>query len=248
VLEWGAGEDFITPGRIRVLDLFSGAGGVSRGWARVGAHVVGVDHRPMPRYPYQFILGDVFDVLQATDFVNQFDVICASPPCQFFSQTRHLSQNHAGKVDHLTPIAEYALGKYSHKMWVIENVERAPLPPENTVTLCGSMFGLTGLDPRRQLRRHRKFWTPGYTVPQPVCRHNSFRPLGVYGALRDNIPGGGEVAANQAEAEKLMGIDWMLWRELREAIPPVYAEYMARQLRPHLPFPGYKWTEYTYSK
>jgi hypothetical protein len=27
-----------------------------------------------------------------------------------------------------------------------------------------------------------------------------------------------------------MGIDWMIWTEIVEAIPPVYAEYLGKQL------------------
>jgi hypothetical protein len=27
-----------------------------------------------------------------------------------------------------------------------------------------------------------------------------------------------------------MGIDWMNWRELREAIPPVYTEFLGEQV------------------
>lgn len=212
------------------LDLFSGAGGASRGYADAGFTMTGVDHRPMPRYPYEFIQADVFDIIQDRTYIDQFDLIHASPPCQYWSSTKHLTHTR-GKVDALTPICDWA-SRYPDKIWVIENVEEAPFPREYTIYLCGSMFeGLHGDDPRRQLRRHRKFYMPQSQLPrQPYCQHNGFKALGVYGNLRDSLPGGGQTASTLSEASRLMGIDWMVWRELREAIPPAYTRYIGEHL------------------
>lgn len=213
---------------MRGLDLFCGAGCASRGYGKVGFEMVGVDHRPQRHYPYKFIQADVLDILHDRKFIKSFDFIHASPPCQFFSQTRHLRQNTDGKVDLLTPTLEW-MWRYNEVFWIIENVERAPLEP--SITLCGSMFGLTGNDPRRQLRRHRKFLTLGFDVPQPACQHNCFRPLGVYGTAADHIPGGGQTAHNLEEAKKLMGVDFPVsWRELREGVPPAYTSYVGKYL------------------
>jgi DNA (cytosine-5)-methyltransferase 1 len=195
--------------------------------------MTGIDHKPQPRYVgEQFYQMDVFDVLQDKSFVRSFDFLHMSPPCQWYSQTRHMKQNSSGKVDALTPALEWIQRAYSDMLIIVENVERAPLehPHHQCLMLCGSSFGLSGIDERRQLRRHRKFRLYNFRVPEVPCAHNGFRPLGVYGVLRDNIPGGGQTAANIQEARKLMGIEWMKWLELKEAIPPVYTEYIGGYL------------------
>jgi DNA (cytosine-5)-methyltransferase 1 len=43
--------------------------------------------------------------------------------------------------------------------------------------------------------------------------------------------GGNATVANKADA---MGIDWMNGRELNEAIPPAYTEYIGKQLMAYL--------------
>lgn len=233
---------------MRGLDLFSGAGGATRGYMDAGHEMVGVDWRPQPRYAgSRFILQDVMVLLTDERFISGFDFIHASPPCQFFSSTSRLSQNGGGKMDLLTPTLDYARTKYADKVWIIENVPEAPLPHDETIMLCGSQFPnlCSNLDPRRQLRRHRKFYLQNLEVPAypkvstdrfkgsrkaETCKHNGFRPLGVYGHLGDNVPGGGSTAGTMSEASALMGIDGMLWRELREAIPPAYTHFIGRHI------------------
>ena len=216
------------------LDLFCGAGGATKGYQLAGHWIVGVDHRPQPRYPGDaFVQADVFEVLQDLDWVRQFDFVHTSPPCQYWSQTRHIgNHNQSGKVDLLTPQLTVINDWYSDMRWIVENVERAPLehPVHQCLMLCGSMFNLTGDGDRFQLRRHRKFRLYNITSPQPRCRHNGLRPLGVYGVAGDTIPGGGRTASSLKEGQKLMGIDWMNWRELREAIPPAYTFYLGQSL------------------
>ena len=109
----------------------------------------------------------------------------------------------------------------SGKPYVIENVPGAPLI--NPVQLCGSAFGL-------KVRRHRLFES-NLELQGTQCFHKEQgRPIGIYGSMRDEIPGGGHTAKTMPEAEQAMGIDWMIWGELVEAIPPAYTREIGKQL------------------
>jgi DNA (cytosine-5)-methyltransferase 1 len=115
--------------------------------------------------------------------------------------------------------------------WVVENVPDAKLP--NAITLCGSAFGLSAVGAldgiQRQLRRHRMFETNFLILGYP-CQHKG-EPIGVYGnggpqrATRNRGYMGGK-----RERIEAMGIDWMDTRELSNAIPPAYTEYIGRHL------------------
>ena len=219
-----------------MLDLFCKAGGASVGYARAGFEIVGVDIEKQKRYPFEFIRADALDIMADVKFLRSFDVITASPPCQTHSRTKHLRDAQGKtttKVD-LIPQTRDAL-RLSGCPFVIENVPGAPLI--EPVTLCGSMFGLG-------VRRHRLFevdiprpsWAPTQThvddlVTPPRCNHiNQGRPIGVYGSMRDNIPSGGKTAETIEQAREAMGIDWMIWSELVEAIPPAYTEFIGTYL------------------
>lgn len=70
---------------MRLLDVFSGAGGASIGYSRLGFDVTGVDIDPQPRYPFTFVRGNAIEYLDALLDAGPpypFDAIHASPPCQ----------------------------------------------------------------------------------------------------------------------------------------------------------------------
>jgi DNA (cytosine-5)-methyltransferase 1 len=207
--------------RLKLLDLFCGAGGASKGYARAGFEVTGIDVKHGKRYPYTYIKGDVRDYLDP-EFLQQFDVIAASPPCQTFSSTRHL-RNAQGKgttKTNMIPMVREAL-IMSNRIYVIENVPNAPLI--NPVQICGSAFGL-------KVRRHRLFES-NFKLKGTECHHKQQgKPVGIYGSMRDEIPNGGHTAKTMLEAYGAMGIDWMIWGELVESIPPAYTHYIGQQL------------------
>jgi DNA (cytosine-5)-methyltransferase 1 len=206
---------------MKVLDLFCGAGGASMGYHRAGFEVTGVDIKHGKRYPFKYLRLNVME-LQPSDLA-EYDLIHASPPCQTHSITRNLRIAQGKQTDKLDLIEPTrALLQASGKPYVIENVPGAPL--FKPILLCGSAFDL-------KVRRHRLFES-NVELKGTVCDHKKQgRPVGVYGSMRDEIPSGGKTAESIEQAREAMGIDWMIWGELVEAIPPVYTEYIGRQVQ-----------------
>lgn len=229
---------------MRLLDLFCCAGGAGMGYHRAGFEVVGVDLRPQPRYPFEFIEADVLSLDPA--FVASFDAIHASPPCQAHTamKTMHNAKEHLDLVPETR-----ALLNASGRPWIMENVVGAPLL--DPILLCGTMFGLGVED--AELRRHRLFET-SFSIPlHPQCQHGARATIGVYGGHVRNrqrartigIYGEGardsrrkfdkgvpDFTSNQGRTA--MGIDWMTLAELSQAIPPAYTEWLGHQLVAHI--------------
>jgi DNA (cytosine-5)-methyltransferase 1 len=204
----------------RVLDLFCGAGGASMGYAKAGYEVVGMDIKHGKRYPFEYIRRDVM-TLRPED-LEGFDLIHASPPCQTYSVTKHLrvaQGKSTSKQDLLAQVRSLLV--VSEIPYVIENVKGAPLI--DPIQLCGSAFGL-------KVRRHRLFES-SMELRGTDCHHKEQgKPVGIYGSMRDEIPGGGHTAKTMPEAHEAMGINWMIWGELVEAIPPAYTHYIGQQI------------------
>ena len=209
--------------RPRLLDLFCNEGGATRGYQQAGFHVTGVDIEPQPNY-----IGDEFIQADAMTFpLDGYQVVHASPPCQLYTRAGHLRDAQGGTSDAedlLVPTLERLAGLDG--IWVVENVEWAPFPPSVfTTLLCGSSFGL-------QVRRHRLFGS-NVLLMRARCEHaRQGRPVGVYHRMGDAIPHGGTTAVDLEEAQQAMGIDWMTWSELKEAIPPAYTRYIGEQPGP----------------
>ena len=210
---------------MKLIDLFCGVGGASVGYAEAGFEVHGVDLKHGKRYPFTYTRADVLDILKDQAFINQFDVIHASPPCQTHSITKHLRNAQGKSTSKLDLIPETRAALIgSGKPYIIENVPGSPLI--NPVQLCGSSFDL-------KVRRHRLFES-NMPLIGSVCDHKKQgRPIGVYGSLNDEIPQGGKTATNIDEARNAMGMDWAIWTELVEAIPPAFTKYLGQQIRRH---------------
>ena len=207
---------------MKLLDLYCKAGGASKGYADAGFEVTGVDIKKQKRYPYTFIQADCLELMQDLNFLRSFDAIAASPPCQTHSRTKHLRDAQGkttDKVDLIPQTREKLIE--SGVPYVIENVPGAPLI--NPIQMCGSSFGL-------KVRRHRLFESNLQLIGS-VCDHKTQgKPVGIYGSMRDEIPKGGHTAKSIEKAREAMGINWMLWGDLVEAIPPRYTYEIGKQL------------------
>lgn len=207
---------------MRCLDLFCGAGGAAMGYHQAGFEVVGWDIEHHPDYPFEHHVGDALGVLADVDYVQSFDLVHASPPCQAYSTATRDRSRHPDLVGQVRDLLNAAGVPY-----IIENVPQAPL--RDPVMLCGSSFGL-------RVRRHRAFEST-HPLTSPGCRHREAGPVvGVYGDHPDRReyrrPDGsrrGAKATSLEDAQDAMGIGWMSWGDLAEAIPPAYTEYLGGQ-------------------
>lgn len=218
--------------RMMLLDLFCGAGGAAVGYHRAGFDVVGVDINPQPNYPFEFVMADAIE--QFHELVHHFgpDAIHASPPCQAFVSLRKM-WNAKDHPNLLAPVRDLLIA--AGRPYVIENVPGSPI--RASVMLCGSQFGLGTED--AELRRHRYFetnWTVGLVPP---CSHGwlTRKTITVVGHahghlndLRQRTIGVYCQDFSTEDRKRAMGIDWMNGRELSQAVPPAYTEYIGERL------------------
>jgi len=217
---------------MRLLDLYCGVGGAAVGYQRAGFDIVGIDHRPQPDYPFQFIQSDALDWLAANG-TEGFDAIHASPPCQRASALTKGTQK--GKREHPNwiPQTRRAL-KDTGLPYIIENVIGSDLRKD--LILCGEMFGLGVV-------RHRWFEIgncSGFTVDQPRHLEHRGRVRGwEHGTYYDGpyraVYGKGGAKGKIGEWQDAMGIDWTSNRKsIAEAIPPAYTHHIGVSLAHHV--------------
>lgn len=221
--------------RPRALDLFCGPGGTSAGLAAAGFEVVGVDARPQRHYPFEFVLGDVFEVAPGLLASGRFDAVVAGPTCNDHSYLRHTYGREHGSAWQVAATRELLAA--SGLPYAIENVEGYAGLVGPTL-LCASMFGLPAVEcadgVRRRLRRHRLI-EASVPLPDPgPCRHD-LPSIGVHGGgpkarAPRAVEGRGGYQGTAAERRAAMGIDWMTRDELSLAIPPAYFEWIGRRL------------------
>jgi DNA (cytosine-5)-methyltransferase 1 len=217
----------VSADRPLLLDLFCGAGGAAKGYYDAGFDIVGIDNVHQPRYPYAFIRGDAI-VIGASLLSGRhpFTAVHASPPCHAFTDLQKQS-----KIEYLDFIPQTReLLEQVGLPYIIENVEKSPLL--DPVRLCGAMF------PQLRVYRHRLFESSlTLSVPEHpkhsalVFTHDKRKHH--YGRAIDEqmfvqVTGGG----NAPVAHKLaaMGIDWMIQKEVNQAIPPAYTQFLGAQL------------------
>ena len=204
---------------IRILDLCCGEGACSVGYYRAASkiktgrniriEIVGIDIRPMKRYPFEFIQADACSL--DYEFLDTFDFIHASPPCKPYTRLYRFSKYDMDKTFlHRVLMMLEASGK----PYVVENVPQAPIRAD--IQLDGTMFDLP-------IKRRRIFQTnvPASKYPQRTRYSENYEVVTVAGN-----------SSTLEAASKALGIDWMSAKGIREAIPPAYTEWIGLQVLP----------------
>jgi DNA (cytosine-5)-methyltransferase 1 len=217
-----------------LYDLFSGAGGAGEGYHRAGFRVIGVDLKPMPRYPHEFVEADAMQVLQnLADGAEAWpgapypDAIHASPPCQRRSRMTNCRPGLAATYPDLVGPVHDLLARWGGP-WIMENVEGAGLPGQDDlfgahgVMLCGAMFG-------RALYRHR--WFRGSFPLRALHHPRHLLPASRAGHWRPGTVISVEGHCSPVRlAREVMDMPWAAREELAEAIPPYFAEHLGTQV------------------
>jgi DNA (cytosine-5)-methyltransferase 1 len=221
--------------RPKLLDLFCGAGGSAVGYYRAGFDVYGIDNKAQPHYPFPFLQMDALEAMDLllrseglafsngeTLYLKDFDAYHASPPCQEYSISRNMLWVKGGEK--LIPDIRQRLLN-TGLPYIIENVPGAPLI--NPIELSGMSFGL-------KIIRRRLFELYGFDillVPSPRIEIN-YRAAGYIpyhhgtSIKRGHLPN----IWTKARLQSAMDIDWMSLKEITQAIPPAYTEYIGSWL------------------
>lgn len=228
--------------RPRLLDWYCCEGGAAKGYANAGFEVIGIDHKPQPRYPFPSFVADCTEPPQF--LVDWADVHHASPPCQFGTELNNDKSRHLN----LIPLTREIL-KETCKPYVIENVRAvAEVHLIDPIYLNGTMFDMHVVDSqgrRFDLSRTRGFevnWplTPpcDFGAQHPIAnvfgghlrvRSGEFRTGGDTGRTVD-LPGEDRAAL----ARKLMEMPWATMNGMSEAVPPPFTQFIGEQLLEHL--------------
>lgn len=218
----------------KLLDLFSGAGGSAKGYQRAGFYVMGIDNRPQPHY-----CGDEFHQADAFEYCRkygrEFDAIHASPPCQAYTGVQALGKARNGGYrehpDLIDPVRRMLIE--TGKPFIIENVPQSPI--NAVLIMCGTMFDL-------KVYRHRYFETNVMMFQPQHFPHHDQTPtpgLGLSPKGFISVCGSGGVKGMNAKQivetwSSSMGIDWMDRRELAQAIPPAFTEFIGKQMMQYI--------------
>ncbi len=211
------------------LDLFSCAGGATRGYQLAGFHVTGVDIEPRKDYcGDEFVQGDAIEYL--AKHWHKYSFIHLSPPCQEDCALIVGNQNATrGNHKSLIPALREILPDVSIPYVIEQPAGRAAI--RRDLRLHGDMFNL-------DVKRVRYFEFGNMPIPEPPVqkpsrgrvrgwRHGQYFDgpyVAVYGK------GGGK--ASLEEAQKAMGMEWVTeYDALTEAIPPAYTKFIGEHVK-----------------
>lgn len=183
-----------------MYDLCCGEGGVAYAAIAQGWRVIGIDIKPQPNYPGEFILADAL----RPPLLPGADLVWVSPPCQGYSRMAALKPETAQPklVPQLREVAKELGTNY-----VIENVATCH-DLLNPIRLCGFMFGLP-------IIRHRLFET-SFLIPQPTHHPHKGKFYQV----------AGKCAGSLREWQQAMGLPTLSKYGLTQAVPYAYTWFI----------------------
>lgn len=212
-----------------LLDTFCKAGGCSVGYHRAGFEVVGVDIEPQPNYPFKFFKMDAIEFIQK--YGKDFNVIHASPPCQAYSRSTAKFRKDGKTYPDLIEVTREVLNQ-TGRPYIIENVPGSKIRPD--IKLCGEMFGLLVIR-WRWFELHDIFMLqPGKPQIKKNMVTNGER-VSVFGNGNYRTSKNNKLPVFKKSTVKdtwayAMDINWMTVKEMAEAIPPAYTEYIGNNI------------------
>lgn len=200
----------------RLLDLYCGGGLAAWGYWRSGrfSEIVGLDIAPelSTRYSFDFICGNALALTY--EFLDQFDFIHASPPCQAYSKATPDKSRHMRLIT-----ATHLMLHASGKPYVIENVEGSATELHPNLVVDGHWFGLP-------IERRRYFYVSALPAPLRLMRK----------MIVDNsvhVHGGG---LNREDIIHAMGLNVIPYsrrsqltiHDMEQGIPPAFTSLIAK--------------------
>lgn len=209
--------------KIRVLDLYCGAGGAAKGIKQAfpNADIIGFDMslNVGEVYPYDFRWLNIKVIKNCyPGLLRSADFIWASPPCQAYAYASKGARNKGKEYPDMVEFTRDLLLE-TGKPFVMENVCTAPLRKD--LMLCGEMFGI-------KVIRHRIFEIHGFECKQPKhIKHKGTVKKGFYVTVAGH---GGDGKASLKAWQDAMQIDWIKDKhQLAQAVPPAYSKYIFTQ-------------------
>lgn len=145
----------------KILELFCGLGGWSKGFAELGYHCTGIDIKNLG-YPYNFIKADLYD----WEPKEPYDIVLASPPCTEFSVLKNVNHGNADERMGLDLVYRTfeLIDKIKPKYYVIENVPGLGkfLPKPRDIVRYG------------RTKPHKEAWLWGNFPPLPMLESSIY--------------------------------------------------------------------------
>lgn len=159
---------------IKVLDLFCGCGGFSKGFEMSGyTKGIGIDFQKTVKetfeynHPdYEFILSDIKE-LNPEDF-KDCEIVIGSPPCQNFSLANVKGDPNKGME--LVNVFRHWIDVIKPKKWIMENVDQLikylPVYKYPEINVLNSSY--YGVPQNRKRLFSGDYYPPNHTVDEPV--------------------------------------------------------------------------------